>query len=282
MSVGILYCEGGRKAYDQRVLQKILIDICLVKRSDTGHPKMPALLERERESNPCQIIMAIRDRDHTATDFMPHNAPVIWIDKQNNNIIGWYWERVELENYLLDPVVVTKALGRRISVPYYREMLEESANMISMYAAARRAVSRSLPEPFPSHVQKKWGQKAGNNHFFPIELDENGCRDYIRETASQHRQAHELFEEKVFVEYDSLLPSFRPDGEAFTHFLTYYAGKDLLWGMYDKLQLMGYDNPTAFLEAVMSGIDNSDDDIWTWLPEWTALREASARVDSYS
>jgi hypothetical protein len=39
------------------------------------------------------------------------------------------------------------------------------------------------------------------------------------------------------------------------------------------LQAFGFASPAVFLEKVLSGVDNTSDDVALWLEEWTALRQ---------
>ena len=52
-----------------------------------------------------------------------------------------------------------------------------------------------------------------------------------------------------------------------------YAGKDLLIQMESDLATIGFQNFGAFRERILIGIRDSQDDIASWLPEWSALRD---------
>ncbi|MBI4761737.1 MAG: hypothetical protein HY780_11020 [Chloroflexi bacterium] len=55
--------------------------------------------------------------------------------------------------------------------------------------------------------------------------------------------------------------------------------KDLLLGMQTELTAFGFTSPRQFRERVLKGIEESQEDVWTWLPEWNQLRQ---EIISYS
>ncbi|MBW1700471.1 MAG: hypothetical protein JRK26_27275 [Deltaproteobacteria bacterium] len=75
-----------------------------------------------------------------------------------------------------------------------------------------------------------------------------------------------------------MLPEFQPDGGRFQHFLSAFAGKDLLWAMNEPLRDMGFIGAGAFREKILIGISRTDTNVWEWLPEWRALRKACSEV----
>ncbi|MEN8218969.1 MAG: hypothetical protein ABFS56_21875 [Pseudomonadota bacterium] len=62
------------------------------------------------------------------------------------------------------------------------------------------------------------------------------------------------------------------------HYLTFFAGKDLLYMMRSELKKLGFkDSPQpacyVFREHILRGIQSSPKEVWTWLPEWQRLRK---------
>lgn len=72
--------------------------------------------------------------------------------------------------------------------------------------------------------------------------------------------------------YVALLPGCTAGGRFHGAALWCFAGKDLVWALESALKSMGHDTPPVFLERIMTGIEDSMDDVWTWVPEWSALR----------
>ncbi len=134
-----------------------------------------------RELKPETIIVGLRDRDFD--DFeqnqsLPQLIPQEWqvTDNQNSIHIGWYWERKEIENYLIDPKIVIPALGTKApSLDNYQSILENSALKIYTYTAAR--ISLSLSRVSLSPLPNYWGEKKWDFPFpFGQIIDEASCR----------------------------------------------------------------------------------------------------------
>jgi hypothetical protein len=53
----------------------------------------------------------------------------------------------------------------------------------------------------------------------------------------------------------------------------FFSGKDLLYGMRDKLRRFGFQSPVVFREQIVNGIEMSEQEVWTWLSEWQRLRD---------
>lgn len=70
-----------------------------------------------------------------------------------------------------------------------------------------------------------------------------------------------------------LTPEFTAGGKRHTHYLTAFAGKDLLWSLDEDLRGFGFKGVLPFQEKVLMGIQKSADDIGAWLPEWKALQD---------
>lgn len=276
MSVNILYCEGGRKSFDIRVISKILEDnsgTVETMGSKYGFENR-VILARKLKSE--FVIAGLRDRDFDADDSPPKFRPREWFFRNNQERvqIGWYWERKEIENYLIDPEVVRRSLGKKAPPPEeYCEALEKSAEAIADYTAARIALSLSrLPRLLP--LSNCWGEKQWGI-IFPESLSETDCRQQISEIVSKYQQDQIIEEQTVLNKFDEILPSCRPGGVRFDNqnYLTFFAGKDLLCGMQEALSDFGLGKPSDFRERIIVGIGKSPEDVGTWLPEWQRLRE---------
>lgn len=193
--------------------------------------------------------------------------------------IGWYWERVELENYLIDPVVVQRALGDRNPSPdSYRFALQSSAESIAEYTAARTALSLCRRRFVP--LRNAWGRERGaDDHPFPDDRSESDCRRYISTIIKEYAETQMVQECEALEQYDRLLAICKPGGYRFERFLTFFSGKDLLFGMESALTTFGFDSPFEFRERVLKGIERTQEDVWQWLPEWIALKRI---VTAYS
>jgi hypothetical protein len=89
-----------------------------------------------------------------------------------------------------------------------------------------------------------------------------------------HHSEQAVTPEEVVGRYEALLPEFAAGGVRRRDFLWTFGGKDLLHVMEAGLVRFGFRNPKAFREKVLLGIETTEDDIATWVPEWSALRAA--------
>lgn len=272
MSVNLLYCEGGASSPDIRVLRAIIPGSCTVRPTGSKYGfGQKVRLSRDITSN--SVIAGLRDRDFDEDETPPINSPREWWVENKTIRLGWYWERKEIENYLIDSIIVQKALGIRAPEDaLYKDALQESAVSIADYAAARTALatSRVRFSPLPS----SWGPERGSDrHKFPDQREEVNCRNAISTIIKQHEQTQTVLENDVLNRFNIFLPLCHPGGYRFQDFLTFFSGKDLLFGMQAALTRFGFTSPFEFRERILKGIENSTEDVWTWLPEWGRLRE---------
>jgi hypothetical protein len=273
VSVKLLYCEGGPKSPDTRVVRAILVGVtCTVEPVGSKYGFGQKIL-LSRNARPDSTIAGLRDRDLVRDDSEPTSTLHEWRVESDTVWLGWYWERVEIENYLIDPVVVQHALGHRAPhAEEYRIALQASAETIADYTAARIALSISRVRFSP--LDNSWGIERGSDrHKFPDQRGETDCRKGISQVVQQYVQVQVIQESDVLREFDALLPICRPNGNRFKHFLTFFSGKDLLCSMGDTLARFGFRSPFEFRERILSGIENSSEDVWTWIPEWSQLRK---------
>jgi len=274
MSVNILYCEGLRGSFDMAILQKICPKSCNVKPVGTKRI-LPQRTLGARDMKPDSSAAAIKDRDFDDDDLTITNCPRNWEVTENFKKvqIGWYWERKEIENYLIDPIVVNRALGNQAPPNNeYQKALKAAAKKIADYTAARIALSRFRVRVLP--LDNSWGQEREKGYYFPKDkgLRVENCRSQINKMVGDYQKNLREPETGVLAIFDNLLSDCR-QGERFKHFLIFFSGKDLLWGMQKDLRSFGFKSPIVFREKVKQNIEESNEDIWEWLPEWQQLRE---------
>ncbi len=276
MSLNVLYCEGTSKSFDIRLLQQLFPGICLIKPIGGKFNGFEDKIISDRAINP--KLAGLRDRDFDCRNFSIANEPIEWC--YQNVQIGWFWERKEIENYLIDPEVVRRALGRKAPpMDEYKSALQRSAETISAYTAARTALSCY-------RFKNYWGDSVDKKtHSFPQggRLGQDQCRIKIKEIVRENKGDRIVEEQNVVDKFEKLLPLYRPGGSRFQNCLTFFAGKDLLYVMKNDLQEFGFDPKgpiTAFLERVVKRIEESSEDVWTWMPEWQKLRESITNFDN--
>lgn len=269
MPVSVLYCEGNPNSPDVFVLPRVLAGLCEVKAFGSKYGMGDRILGA-REGAGQVTHYGLLDGDYTAWQ-EPEQRPRSWT-VNNGNVsvhIGWRWERKEIENYLIDPAVVERALGRLPE--HYIAALETAASQIATYQAARVALTLNRPRSAP--LQNSFGKLRGRGrHPMPEDLGRDRClheaKHLVHEWNSQ-RQIGEAALEQAFIVAET---ECSPDGVRRKHFMTSFAGKDLLWAMEDYLKSSGFRGPAFFLEQILTRLGDSTE-VWEWLPEWQALRE---------
>jgi hypothetical protein len=223
----------------------------------------------DRRRNPNLACLVYRDFD--CRDLPKSNQPVPCVYEQV--WVGWTWERKEIENYLIDPVVVQTALGKKApDRDEYHQALDRAAERISAYSAARTALACENFKNF-------WGEIVREGHSFPRSVGKKSCQDKIAEIVREYRHNRIVSEDDVQNKFKTLLPRFRSGGDRFTDYLSYFAGKDLLYGMREPIREFGFEDSSnkkqpeeVFVERIVSRIERIDR-VWEWLPEWKTLRQ---------
>ncbi|MBD2387537.1 DUF4435 domain-containing protein [Cylindrospermum sp. FACHB-282] len=271
MSVGVLYCEGNSGSYDIRLLRQLLPK-CEIKPLGGKSFMEKIIPDRVVISNLAGIV----DRDFDNYEFIPTDSPLPY--NYEGVQVGWKWQRKEIENYLIDPVVVQRTVRNKLpSMDSYREALDASVKQIAVYTAARFALNYF---GFPN----SWGEAIknvfGSQHPFPRGKNKEACQIKIREIVQSKKGERIVTADAVLEKFEELLPSFSPGGFHFENYLTFFAGKDLLCSMENKLREFGFESKASgvnspipvFLDQVVKKIER-EEDVWKWLPEWEVLRE---------
>jgi len=279
MSVRLLYCEGKSKSLDLQILSALLSGITIDIQPVGSKHILKDRIIGARDAQPNWSIAGIKDRDFDDDNSPPINNPRNWKDKNTGENLGWTWERKEIENYLIDPNVVKLGLGSKAPPPdEYQQALKASAEKMSYYTAARITLSFYLQNR-PSPPQNYWGEKQykkykDEDYYCPKDrgLTRDNCRSQTNNIVTQYQNS---LGKKLDIlgAFDRLLPSCRPGGFRFENYLTFFAGKDLLFGMQNALRKFNFESPVVFRQAIIQGIAESPEDVWTWLPEWQKLQE---------
>lgn len=273
MSVNILFCEGVSSSPDIRVLSSVLQGLVGEVRASGGKYGLGTRILAHRELLPDGKIAGILDGDFVENWEGPNPAPRSWITG-GAVVLGWRWQRKEIENFLVDPAVVSRCLGEAApNLDNYREVLEDAANAIANYQAARTAlsVSRRRFQELPSC----WGpEDAFDRQPFPQDLSDRGCRDALRVSVQAHAAGQAVTIDEVNMRYEQLLPEFAAGGARRRDYLWTFAGKDLLIAMENGLQHLGFQTPRAFREKIVLGIEKTGGEVLRgWIQEWASLAD---------
>lgn len=271
MPVNVLYCEGASKSPDVRLLRSVLAGTLCTIRPSGGKYGMGDRILAHREINSSASVAGILDRDFDNDNEEPTQSPRIWETREGVNF-GWRWERCEIENYLIDPIVAQNAIGMTDpETKAFEIALVQAVEMISVYTAARNSLSLSRKRFTP--LSNCWGRKGQLDHPFPDTFSEEDCVQGMHQIIQNYEDCIRINEDELRAGFYRQLPEYQNAGLKRQNYLTFYSGKDLLLAMQSSIEEIGFGSPKVFRERVLVGIENSANDVWTWLPEWVALRE---------
>ena len=266
MPLNQLLVEGK---LDAEVLNPLLAGNPLVRRIGSKGSLAPRARNFREDSK--QPVGYLRDRDF---DFLPPtDASQPTVDEMIGvEILGWRWTRHELENYLIDPAIIHRAMG--FDLAEYQTRLVDAAQAIRHHQAGRWAIGqarRSFPPmyEFPT-------RPAGLNHPFqlPADSSEAGIASWI-----QAQSAYFLANAQASFDPSVLAAAFGVQvallSEAFLahipNALAWCSGKDLLAALIPWLQASHSLHPTRLLQRVRDWIVLNPDETLALLPEWAAL-----------
>lgn len=281
----ILLCEGNGAGFDCRLLKKLLP-------KTEVHAVGSRFGMRHRVEVLRQVtgrkVFAILDRDFAREWSTPLSRPIEWQGSQNavQMQLGWFWERKELENYLIAPAVVEKIFAGRFDVDDYQSALAMARDRIAAYQAARMTLSmigRSGQYYMPTSMGRSHGD---GGYLFPASdsLEEIACRHWVAQICEQYVQNHTARADDFGALFAKYMTEFSPGGERFAHFLAAFSGKDLAFAMEPWLIDQGFGSVTDFLNKAIDAIETSAENVAAWLPEWKTLKMAleNDMLDSFS
>lgn len=188
---------------------------------------MRSLCKREQELHGCSTAY-VRDRDF---DFEPDatGGPV----EIPGGAKGWHWNRHEMENYLLEPDLLSAAFPA-FKVDEYRAELTAAAERIRFYEAARWTVGRAksaMPAPYTFGTRSA---NTNNEFLLPAQLSEPECEQWVISHGTEYRQAVDcaLDAGGLKAEYAAMVA--RLDSRLCSDLdgvLTWFSGKDLMAGI---------------------------------------------------
>ena len=277
MPVSLLLCEGEANSPDVRVLTKLLAGRCAVRPSG-GKYGMGDRVKARREAIGRETVFGLLDGDFISDFQVPTGQPSQWIGSDGTHL-GWRWERKEIENYLIDPVVVQRALqAASPPLPDYVAALDTARDTIAAYQAARIALTVRRPRRF-SPLPNCFGPERGRmRHPFPDLMDEASCISGMHEVVRRHQANLLVSEASVEAEYRGRLSECQRNGARFQSYLHAFAGKDLLLAMTPALRQLGFASAAVFLEKILVAVDQTTEDIADWHGEWRALQDSIAAV----
>ena len=282
MPVNLLLCEGNGGSLDIQVLSAVLRGVGVeVKPEGSKHWLDNRILAyREILSRGSGAsVFGLRDGDFPDRpgEWSREENVVEWSISPDNNPIhlGWKWARKEIENYLLDPTVVSRTLRfTEEEKREYSHLLDEAASEIRCSQAARMAVS----------AHRKGNFRIDNTFDRELTANESDMREVLERRLEAHAARIAVRADAVIDEYNALLPLCAPDGTIGQRYMYCFSGKDLclnLWKAGRSLSVGQRKLPNKgwMFGKVLEALRTTPD-AHRLIPEWHSLREAMMSVDS--
>jgi hypothetical protein len=274
MPIAKLFLEGS---FDLQVLNPILQNAPALQQSTLALSvggskyalKQRARIEREENKN---VAGYLRDRDF---DFdPPDDLSKPTVDSEHSGFpLGWRWCRHEIENYLIDPAVVSEAM--EWPIVDIEEAILQAARKIRSYEAARWTVG-IVRRALPPHYELKTRPDRLNDFDLPSALDSAAVSAWASNSIENHRKLIVAATDPPVVQksFDAFVARF---DDAFVadvaNVLLWFSGKDILAGMADWLISKTGVNPGAFRASLRDWIIANPVRTLELLPEWNNLTE---------
>ena len=267
MPIAKLFIEGY---LEFQVLNPILQGTPVLQRGGSKNSLKPRAYTERRENK--VTAGYLRDRDF---DFdPPADLSKPTVDSEDSGIpVGWRWCRHEIENYLIDPLVVSEALAWPIHD--VEDALRQAARNIRSYEAARWTVG-IVRRALPPHYELRTRPDGLNEIALPLALDSAAVNAWASNSIETHRE-HTIAKTDppaVQASLDGFAARF---DDAFVadvaNILLWFSGKDILAGMADWLSTKAVANPGAFRASLRDWIIANPERALELLPEWKAMTE---------
>lgn len=265
MPLAVLFVEGK---LDSEVLNPLLQGAPVLKEGGSKNALKPRT-RTEREDS--RILTGyLRDRDF---DYDPPSVDQQPVTEYCHIGIpcGWHWCRHEIENYLLEPAIVSAALGW--AQEEMTQALSATAWKIRGYQAARWTIGR-VRRVLPPHYQLHTRPDELAELQLPPILEAEAARAWALQAIAEHRQRIVSVSEKKGVEtlFDEYRDRFDADfsGDV-AMILSWFSGKDLIAGLAEWLQGHASINPGEFRARLRDWIIDNPETTLELLPEWQGL-----------
>ncbi|WP_295441794.1 hypothetical protein [uncultured Thiodictyon sp.] len=266
MPVSLLIVEGN---LDSEILASVLAGEPAVRRGGSKNGLAPQARYERDMSKVKAAYLRDRDFDHEP----PQNHHTVTVDRQDGStVLGWRWARHEIENYLLDPAIVEKAIG--ISAHDWSATLTEVAGRIRWYQIARWTIGqvrRVLP---PSH-QLRTRPADLNELALPALTDKPFSREWCLTSIGDFLEqvTEKMSPESVEAKIDRYSGILTEDnlGNIETT-LAWCSGKDLLAGLScDSLRQSRCTNAGDLRAALRDWVRENAGEAVAQFPEWQDL-----------
>ncbi len=278
MSVELLLVEGQ---LEFQIFTKVFNGLPAIERGGSKNALAPETRRRREQAGRANSYY-IRDRDF---DFYPPNdISLPTIDKADDKgvVLGWRWCRHEIENYLIDPLIVSRVADCEVSV--VEEHVAEAAKRIRAYEVARWVIGAARHQLPPHYKLATRPAEAGDDIGLPADLSDSGCWGWCESAIREYRQRIDdaLGESAVEDNFKDFRLTFSDESriiftgdapETAANALLWCSGKDLLAAMSDWLKTLGFKNPGEYRAAARDWVIDNTDEALGLIPEWKKFRE---------
>ena len=226
-------------------------------------------------------VRYIRDRDF---DFEPPSSEVtsptvdqVWHATPERSItepLGWRWCRHSIENYLLEPALVSAAF--QWPIKEFEAQLIAAAGSIRHYQIMRftiGTVRASLP-PF-KELPNCPDEVKGHEFRLPADLSENVLGNWCRQTVAQFKRMVDDHTEPSAVDQLIAQHASNLSEAAFSEpgaVLRWCSGKDLMMALAPWLSSKRCNDPGAFRMGLRNWASTHPEAVIDLLPEWKNFR----------
>jgi hypothetical protein len=228
--------------------------------------------EREK-TGPC--VCYVRDRDFDYDPPPQTDRPCL--DREDESLpLGWRWCRHSIENYMLEPTIVSKTLVD-VQEDSYREELLKAAQTIKYYQAARWAIGVarvSLPPNYELRTQ--WEEEKKKDFHLPPQekLFGREMRNWAIESVNAFvtRLLPELDAQVIAKHYAEYATKF--DDKTFLSIestLLYFSGRDLMMALDNWWRPQGIQSAKELRNRLRQWMRDNPEQVLETLTEWRSL-----------
>jgi hypothetical protein len=262
-----LFVEG---TLEVQVLTPILLGNPVPQQGGSKYSLKPRARTERKENRVAAGYLRDRDVDFDPPDDL--SKPTV--DGQDGETaFGWRWCRHEIENYLIDPALVSEVLS--LPIVTVEDGLREAAVRIRAYQAARWTVG-VVRRALPRHYELRTCPAGLNEIALPSDLDATAVNSWAIENIDTHHSAIAASTDPSAVgeSLDRFAARFDDALVAdVANVLLWFSGKDLLAGMADWLITRAIANPGAFRALLRDWVIANPARTVELLPEWNCLSE---------
>jgi hypothetical protein len=209
----------------------------------------------------------LRDRDF---DFEPlgDSGPIPEVGN-----LGWHWHRHEIENYLLEPAIVSKL--PTVNRDQYETALLDAGERIRHYQAARWTIGQIRKALPPNYELQTRPDNIGELEL-PEDLGLAAIHDWAVVHVGRFRERVVPLLEPRALAQEVLRRAERLANESclsIEGMLVWFSGKDIMAALSDWLTAHGLRGPGAFRSALRDWIINNPEEARELLPEWRRFSE---------